>query len=91
MRAGWSNCRKTISKRVHSISRAMVLGRIEKTLLGAGLFGLGVVIMFLSPYAALRLSVVTRIPGYMAMYLCGFITLLYGTGQVLVANKLWGD
>ena len=66
------------------------MNRAKKSLIGAGLVGLGLTIMMLSPYAALHLSIVTRVAGYTAMFLVGFISVLYGTGLVLLANNLWG-
>jgi len=64
--------------------------RARKTTIGISLASVGLTTMFASVYIALRLSVTTGILAYHVIFLAGFISLLYGTGYVLVANNLWG-
>lgn len=71
----------------------MARDRIRKTLTGTGLVAAGLSAMFASPLAgtAFGLSQVGNMGSYYLLYLAGFVALLFGVGQVLVANNLWGE
>jgi len=64
--------------------------RVKRTTIGLSLASLGLITMFGSAYLAMRLSVMAGILVYHIAFLAGFISLLYGTGYVLLANNLWG-
>jgi len=39
---------------------------------------------------SLGLSVGSMVAAYAAIFLAGFVSLLYGTGLILIDNNLWG-
>ena len=73
--------------------RKMRSDRAKKTLIGVGLTAAGLSSMVISPTLgrALGLSELGNMGSYYLIYLLGFISLLFGVGQVLIANNLWGE
>jgi len=54
---------------------------------------LGFTAMMLSPYAgtgSLGLAFPESIVAYAVIFICGFVSLLYGAGLILIDNDLWG-
>ncbi|HEX7393135.1 MAG TPA: hypothetical protein VF374_09360 [Thermoplasmata archaeon] len=45
---------------------------------------------FLVSSDILGLSAGTMLMAYVAIFLAGFVSLLYGTGLILIDNNLWG-
>jgi len=76
------------------MSMGSFIARKKKTLIGSAMVPTGILMWFASPYVSsnyLHVSIAAGLFGYEALFLTGFIMVLYGAGLILVDNNLWGD